>query len=193
MGIQSSINSLLSQAQRITTFYKGYTKAKQFVGDQETTKNEAKIQTDIAAGLAPMKDGKVDPEWLKKQRDEFYKEAFNDDGTLTSGGEESARFIDRRVKEGVKLDSDVNEFYNNHMVQNYLKSYAAESELKRLKSAIDTLEPSIISQELKNEVARKVAKFSVKSRTNSINQAKSDFNAHTASLIKKYGKGSGNP
>ena len=193
MGIQSSINSLLSQAQRITTFYKGYTKAKQFVGDQETTKNEAKIQTDIAAGLAPMKDGKVDPEWLKKQRDEFYKEAFNDDGTLTSGGEESARFIDRRVKEGVKLDSDVNEFYNNHMVQNYLKSYAAESELKRLKSAIDTLEPSIISQELKNEVASDLARASVEARTASINKTKSNFNEHTASLIRYYGKGSGNP
>ena len=62
MGIQSSINSLLSQAQRLATFYKGFDKVKQFVGDQETTKNEAKIQTDIAAGNAPMKDGKVDPE-----------------------------------------------------------------------------------------------------------------------------------
>lgn len=193
MGIQSSINSLLSQAQSLATFYRGFKKADQIIGDTTAAKGEAKIQTDIAAGIAPMKDGKVDPEWLKKQRDEFYKEAFNDDGTLTSGGQESARFIDSRVKEGVKLDSDVNEFYNNHMVQNYLKSYAAESELKRLKSAIDTLEPSIISQELKNEVAGKVAKMSVKARTDSINKTKSNFDEHTASLIKYYSKGSGNP
>ena len=194
MGIQSSINSLLSQAQRLATFYKGFEKADKIVGDTTATKNEAKIQTEIAAGNAPMKDGKVDPEWLKqRRRDEFYKKAFNDDGTLTPGGEASARFIEKRVKKGVKLDSDVNEFYNNHMVQNYLKSYAAESELKRLKSAIDTLEPSIISPELKNKVASDLARASVEARTASINKTKSNFDEHTASLIKYYSKGSGNP
>ena len=35
MAIQSSINSLLSQAQRLATFYAGYGKAKQIVGEQE--------------------------------------------------------------------------------------------------------------------------------------------------------------
>lgn len=194
MAIQSSINSLLSQAQSLATFYAGFNIADDIVEKQAKAANEAKIQTEIAAGNAPMKDGKVDPEWLKKRRrDEFYKKAFNDDGTLTSGGKASARFIDRRAKEGVKLDSDVNEFYNNHKVQNYLKSYAAESELKRLKSVINTLEPSIISQELKNEVAGKVARASVEARTSSINKTKSNFDEHTASLIKYYSKGSGNP
>ena len=46
---------------------------------------------------------------------------------------------------------------------------------------------------VKNEVASDLARASVEARTDSINQAKSAFNAHTASLIKKYGKGSGNP
>ena len=57
---------------------------------------------------------------------------------------------------------------------------------------------SIMEQEragarVKNEIASDLARGSVEARTDSINQAKSDFNAHTASLIRYYGKGSGNP
>ena len=40
---------------------------------------------------------------------------------------------------------------------------------------------------------RVLANKRVVERTDSINQSKADFNAHTASLIKKYAKGSGNP
>ena len=47
--------------------------------------------------------------------------------------------------------------------------------------------------EVRNEIASDLARGSVEARTNNINKAKADFNAHTASLIKKYGKGSGNP
>ena len=47
--------------------------------------------------------------------------------------------------------------------------------------------------EVKNEIASDLARASVKARTNSINQSKADFNAHAASLIKYYSKGSGNP
>ena len=46
---------------------------------------------------------------------------------------------------------------------------------------------------VRNEIASDLARGSVEARTDSINQAKSDFNAHTASLIKYYSKGSGNP
>ena len=46
---------------------------------------------------------------------------------------------------------------------------------------------------VKNEIASDLARGSVEARTDSINQAKSDFDAHTASLIKYYSKGSGNP
>ena len=45
----------------------------------------------------------------------------------------------------------------------------------------------------KNEVAEKVARASVEARTDSINKTKSNFDEHTASLIKYYSKGSGNP
>ena len=46
---------------------------------------------------------------------------------------------------------------------------------------------------VRNEIASDLARASVEARTNSINQSKADFNAHTASLIKYYSKGSGNP
>ena len=191
MGIQSSVNSLLSQAQRLTTFYAGYNKAKQFVGDQAIAKNEAQIQTDIAAGNAPMKDGKVDPEWLQKRRDEFSnKIEFNSDGSLTEYGERKALKLNLRIKRGYELDQKNNDFYNDKSVQDYLKSFNDKSE--RIRYALDTLESSI-SPELKNEVAGKVARASVEARTDSINKTKSNFNEHTASLIRYYGKGSGNP
>ena len=57
---------------------------------------------------------------------------------------------------------------------------------------------SIMEQEragarVKNEIASDLARGSVEARTDSINKTKSNFNEHTASLIRYYGKGSGNP
>ena len=72
MAIQSSINSLLSQAQRLATFYAGYGKAKQIVGEQAKAAGEAETQTEIAAGNAPKTpEGKVDPEWLQQRRESY--------------------------------------------------------------------------------------------------------------------------
>lgn len=196
MGIQSSINSLLSQAQSLAAFYKGFEKAGQILDDTTATKNEAKIQTDIAAGNAPIKDGKVDPEWLQKRRDEFAnKIEFNSDGSLTEYGERKALKLNNRIRRGYKLGSDDDKFYNNKSVQNYIKSFNDKGE--RLRYALDTLESSINAQstnsELKNKVASDLARSSVEARTASINQTKSNFDEHTASLIKYYSKGSGNP
>ena len=47
--------------------------------------------------------------------------------------------------------------------------------------------------EVKNEIASDLARGSVEARTASINKTKSNFDEHTASLIKYYSKGSGNP
>ena len=47
--------------------------------------------------------------------------------------------------------------------------------------------------EVKNEIASDLARGSVEARTSSINKTKSNFDEHTASLIKYYSKGSGNP
>ena len=46
---------------------------------------------------------------------------------------------------------------------------------------------------VKNEIASDLARGSVEARTASINKTKSNFDEHTASLIKYYSKGSGNP
>ena len=165
MAIQSSINSLLSQAQSLAAFYKGFEKAKEFVGEQAKAAKEAETQTEIAAGNAPMKDGKVDPEWLKKRRG-----MYNTD-MLTRDEKRQAQFLENKVKKGIDLDSGEKQLYNNPIIQEYLKSL----------------------EELKNEAARKVARASVEARTNSINKTKSNFDEHTANLIKKYGKGSENP
>ena len=190
MAIQSSINSLLSQSQSLAAFYKGFEKADKILGDQAIAKNEAKIQTDIAAGNAPMKDGKVDPEWLQKRREEDYQELINDDIELSERGKRKALKLNSRIRRGHELGKDDKEFYNSIMVQNYIKSFNDKGE--RLRYALDTLESSI-SPELKNEVAGKVARASVEARTDSINKTKSNFDEHTASLIKYYSKGSGNP
>ena len=174
MGIQSSINSLLSQAQSLAAFYKGFDKADQIIKDQAITKNEAKIQTDIASGNAPIKDGKVDPEWLKKRRDEISKILFYPNGKLSTAGETKARILELNRRDGFEINQKNKDFLNDPRVQDYLKSFAANSKLK-------------------SEVARRVARASVEARTASINQTKSNFDEHTASLIRFYGKGSENP
>ena len=174
MAIQSSINSLLSQAQMLATFYKGFEKADKIVGDQATAKNEAKIQTDIAAGNAPMKDGKVDPDWLQKRREQFEKNkndvSFYPNGKLSTVGKARAKILEDKIKGGGEFKLGDIGFYTDSRVQEYLKSFAANPKMK-------------------NEVASDLARGSVEARTASINQAKSNFDEHTASLIKKYGKG----
>ena len=61
---------------------------------------------------------------------------------------------------------------------------------ERMQSLIDSQR---VAPAVKNEIASDLARGSVEARTASINKTKSNFDEHTASLIKKYGKGSGNP
>ena len=204
MAIQSSINSLLSQAQSLAAFYKGFDKANQIIKEQSITKNEAQIQTDIAAGRAPIKDGKIDPEWLQKRRDEMYKgfaddytnRMFDNDGKLTETGKEEAQHLYNQNRKGVRFgDKYVNDFYNDSRVKDYLKPFIEKIEKNErlrnvlfgsapLDSAIEAQSPN---SELKNEVARKVAKISVKSRTNNINKSKADFKKHLIGVKKDKG------
>ena len=169
MAIQSSINSLLSQAQRLTTFYKGYKKAEDFVKGQEDIVKGQEAQTEATKSLQEAMEI-----INKKHKEKFYHEMFDQDGNLSRYGEEEARHLQYKINRGIKLDSENNEFYNNPTVQNYLKSQATNSKLK-------------------NEVASDLARASVEARTASINKTKSNFDEHTASLIRYYGKGSGNP
>ena len=208
MAIQSSVNALMQQLYTIGAIGAGLREQKKQTKGQEKTANEAKIQTDIASGNAPMKDGKVDPEWLQKRREEYNTDM------LTRDEKQQAQFLQDKVKKGIDLDSGEKQFYNNPIIQDYLKSFEKSSkiiknELNRnndpsladvlakygnkntpLDSAI---EAQATNSELKNEVAGKVARASVEARTASINKTKSNFDEHTASLIKYYSKGSGNP
>ena len=61
---------------------------------------------------------------------------------------------------------------------------------ERMQSFIDSQR---VAPEVKNEIASDLARGSVEARTASINKTKSNFDEHTASLIKYYSKGSGNP
>lgn len=171
MGIQSSVNSLLSQAQSLAAFYKGFEKAGDIIKGQEITKNEAQIQTEIASGNAPMKDGKVDPEWLQKRRraDAYSEILFYPNGKLSTVGKEKAEILQDKIKGGREFKLGDIGFYTDSRVQEYLKSFN------------------------ENTAAKVLANKRVIDRTDSINQTKSNFDEHVASLIKKYGKGSGNP
>ena len=170
MAIQSSINSLLSQAQRLATFYSGFNVADKIVKDQKITKNEAKIQTDIAAGNAPMKNGKVDPDWIQKRRGQYMLDnGLFSSGELTKRGQMIAEELSSKRIEGKAISYEGQKFLGDSRVQEYLKSFNERA------------------------AAKVLANKRVVERTDSINQAKADFNEHTASLIKKYGKGSGNP
>ena len=171
MAIQSSINSLLSQAQSLAAFYTGFNVADKIAKDQKITKNEAKIQTDIAAGNAPMKDGKVDPEWLKKRRESYMVDnnIFRNTGELTGRAVMKAKGILSKKEKGEGISFADRKFMEDPRVQEYLKSFN------------------------ENTAAKVLANKRVVEKTDSINQAKSDFDEHIASLIKEYGKGSERP
>ena len=171
MAIQSSINSLLSQAQSLAAFYTGFKKADDIIKDTTATKNEAKIQTEIAAGNAPMKDGKVDPEWIQKRREQhmFNKSMFRSTGELTAIGAMRSQRILSKIEKGEELGFLDRDFIRYPKVQEYLKSFNESTAAKVLSNK------------------------RVVERTDSINQTKSNFDEHIASLIRYYGKGSGNP
>ena len=151
MGIQSSINSLLSQAQRLATFYAGYRKAGDLIKGQEAqTEATKKLQESFEERFKEYKgipsNVTLHPSQLKavQEADDVYQH---------TGYELDPKTIDRIA----------------------LRNLYTEQE------------------ELKNEVAGKVARASVEARTDSINKTKSNFDEHVASLIKYYGKGSENP
>ena len=169
MGIQSSINSLISQAQRLATLNSGFKKAEDLIKGQENIVKGQEEQTKATKSLQEAMEI-----INKKNKEKFYNEMFDQDGNLSRHGEEEARHLQYTINRGIELDSENNEFYNNPKVQDYLKSFAANSKLK-------------------NEVAENLARTSVEARTDSLNKTKSNFDEHIASLIRYYGKGSGNP
>ena len=159
MGIQSSINSLLSQAQSLAAFYKGFEKAGDLIKGQES-------QTEATKNL-------------QKTFEERFRKRYNiDDKTpLTFEQETAIQWAKQREKEV------------GHLI-------SPEAAMRRVRTKpIPDEERAELFEYLrdKNEIAGQVARASVEARTASINKTKSNFNEHTASLIKYYSKGSGNP
>ena len=151
MRIQSSINSLLSQAQNLATFYMGFKKADDLIkGQEDQLEATKKLQESF------------------ENRYKKYK-GINSDVTLHPSQ--------------LKAVQEADDIYQH---TGYELDPKTIDEIAIRNSFIE-------QEELKNEVAGLVAKMSVKARTDSINKTKSNFDEHTASLIKKYSKGSGNP
>ena len=158
MAIQSSINSLLSQAQSLAAFYRGFKKAGDFI----------KGQDDIVKGQEEQLEATKN---LQKTFEERYKEykGIPSDAVLHPSQLKAVQEADDiLINTGYELDPKT--------IDGIAKRNA------------------YMEQEgLKNEIASDLARGSVEARTNSINKTKSNFDAHTASLIKYYSKGSGNP
>ena len=196
MGIQGSINSLLSQAQRLATFYAGYNKAEDLIKGQESqteaTKNlQESFEKRYRLRLNLPDDVALNPE----QQDIVNIGTELEEGMGRAVDIGGAEYIHNKTKEmGFKniaeREAAEDEAFMSHIKNEVARAVAERDAKKRLDSAIDA---QAAKPELQNEVARKVAKMSVKSRTASINQTKSNFDEHVASLIKKYGKGSENP
>ena len=160
MGIQSSVNSLLSQAQSLAAFYKGFEKAGDLIKGQEDQLEATK---------------NLQESFEKRFRKEF---KIDDKATLTKEQKravEWGRLQEERTGGIVEPSKALN-------AAKHMESYA-----ERRKRILEK------NMEVRNEIASDLARASVKARTDSINKTKSNFDEHTASLIKYYSKGSGNP
>ena len=158
MAIQSSINSLLSQAQNLATFYSGFKKAGDFIKGQENIIKGQEAQTEAT-------------QKLQESFEERYKKYKGIPSDVT---------LHPSQLKAVQEADDVYQHTGYELDPKTIDGIAIRNSF-------------IEQEELKNEVAGLVAKMSVKARTDSINKTKSDFDEHTASLIKYYSKGSGNP
>lgn len=148
MGIQSSVNSLLSQAQSLAAFYKGFEKAGDIIKGQEAQKEATKS--------------------LQESFEKRYRNRLKlpDNVTLSPSQQEIVNIgtdLEQKLGRPVPMTTVAGIHMRNQQLQ------------------------------VENMVAQMNAKSRVEARTASINQTKSNFDEHVASLIKYYGKGSGNP
>lgn len=162
MGIQSSINSLLSQAQSLAAFYKGFKKAGDFVKGQENIIKGQEAQTEATKNL-------------QKTFEERYKEYKDIPSDVV---------LHPFQLKAVQEADDIYQHTGYELDPKTIDGIAKRNAY---------MEQEASKPELKNEIASDLARGSVEARTASINKTKSNFDEHTASLIRYYGKGSGNP
>ena len=196
MAIQSSINSLLSQAQSLAAFYKGFEKAGDLIKGQESqTEATKKLQESFEERFRHKLNLPDDVALNPEQQDIVNIGTELEEGMGRAVDIGGAEYIHNKNKKmGFKNIEEwgaaEDEAFMSHIKNEVARVVAERNAKKKLDSAIDA---QAAKPELQNEVARKVAKYSVKSRTDSINKTKSNFDEHVASLIRRYGKGSENP
>ena len=137
----------------------------------------------ISAGLKSQKEQTKASVASAPSFPERFRKAFNidDKAPLTKEYEKAIKWgILQEKRTGILVDPSKALNAAKHMIKTE----------ERRRAILDSQRAA---PEVKNEIAKDLARGSVESRTDSINQAKADFNAHTASLIKYYSKGSGNP
>ena len=199
MAIQSSINSLLSQAQSLAAFYKGFEKAGEFIkgqddivkGQEAQTEATKKLQESFEDRYKKYKGIPSDVTLNPEQQDIVNIGTELEEGMGRAVDIGGAEYIHNKTKEmGFKniaeREAAEDEAFMSHIKSEVARAVAERDAKKRLESAIDS---QAAKPELQNKVAEKVARASVEARTASINKTKSNFDEHTASLIKKYGKG----
>ena len=190
MGIQSSINSLLSQAQRLATFYAGYHKAEDFIKGQESqTEATKKLQESFEERFRHKLNLSDDVALNPEQQDIVNIGTELEEGMGRAVDIGGAEYIHNKHKEmGFKnieeWEAAEDEAFMSHIKNEVARAVAERDAKKKLDSAI---EAQAAKPELQNEVARKVAKYSVKSRTNNINKTKADFKKHLIGVKKDKG------
>ena len=167
MGIQSSVNSLLSQTQSLAAFYKGFEKAGDIIKGQEAQTEATK---------------KLQESFEKRFRKEF---KIDEKTPLTSEQNKAVEYGDYWEKWKGTVITPSEALKRTQLIT---KTQERRDERKRL-----FFESQRAAPEVRNELASDLARASVEARTASINKTKSNFDEHVASLIKYYGKGSGNP
>ena len=167
MGIQSSINSLLSQAQSLAAFYTGFEKAGDFIKGQEA-------QTEATKNL-------------QKTFEERFRKEFKIDEKTPLNREQK-----RAIEWGMAQERRTGDIVEPSRALRAAKVFEHMDQIREERRKY-IMEAQRAGATEKNEIASDLARASVEARTASINKTKSNFNEHTASLIKYYSKGSGNP
>ena len=162
MSIQSSVNNLLAQVQRIATFYTGANKVKNVIEGQQ----------DIVKGQKEIVKGQEEQTAATKSLQETFESRYR--SKLDIPADAKLRPSQReKIEIGTKLEQELGRPVSLATVDNV---YMRNKEAK-----------------FKNMMAQNMAKAEVDAREDSINQSKKGFDEHIASLIRYYGKGSGNP
>ena len=174
MAIQSSVNALMQQLYTIGAIGAGL--------------REQKKQTKAAVASAP-------------SFEERYRKEFNIDKNtpLTENQKMAVKYGDLNQSRGIIIHPDQAEAWVKRKI---MRSKTLGKEKIEVMEEHSPTGGTIITRAVpyqrevpavKNEIAEDLARGSVEARTASINKTKSNFDEHTASLIKYYSKGSGNP